>query len=118
MLREVENSGLLEALQLKMKTLNEVISRLTLKEAVVYYVGNIVVDSEFVLELSTRVKVNNGELVVLTSGKPWQDLDSLEQAYIMYLSHVKILNTLQQNGSTLIFYKEPSMKTRETTIPQ
>jgi hypothetical protein len=118
MLREVENSGLLEALQLKMKTLNEVISRLTLKEAVVYYVGNIVVDSEFVLELSTRVKVNNGELVVLTSGKPWKDLDSLEQAYIMYLSHVKILNILQQNGSTLIFYKEPLTKTRETTIPQ
>jgi hypothetical protein len=56
MIRELEASGLLETIQLKMNALNEIISKLTLQESIIYYVGNIVLDSEFILELSRRVK--------------------------------------------------------------
>jgi len=116
-IREVEASGLLEALQLKIGSVNEVISKLTIREAMVYYVGNVILDSEFVLELSRMVKMNNSELVVLTSGKPWADLDSLEEAYIMYLSHCKVLDALQKMGSKVIFYIEASRRIHEQTIP-
>jgi len=103
-IRELEASGLLEALNLKVNSINEVISRLALREGVVYYVGNIVLDSDFILELSRRVKADNGELIVLTPAKPWMDLDSLEKAYVMYLSYSKILDALQRAGSRVMFY--------------
>ena len=116
-IREVEASGLLEALQLKVESVDEVISKLTIREAMVYYVGNIILDSEFVLELSRMVKMNHGGLVVLTSGKPWADLDSLEEAYIMYLSHCKVLDVLQKTGSKVIFYREASSRIHEQAVP-
>lgn len=106
MIKELEASGLLEALNLKVNTINEVISRLTLRDGIIYYVGNIVLDSDFILELSRRVKADNGELVVLTPAKPWMDLDSLEKAYVMYLSYSKMLDALQRAGSRVMFYGE------------
>ena len=106
MIKELEASGLLEALNLKVNTINEVISRLTLRDGIIYYVGNIVLDSDFILELSRRVKADNGELVVLTPAKPWMDLDSLEKAYVMYLSYSKMLDALQRAGSRVMLYGE------------
>jgi len=117
MIRELEASGLLETIQLKMNTLNEIISKLTLQESIIYYVGNIVLDSEFILELSRRVKASNGELIVLTSEKPWADLDKLDEAYIMYLSYSKILDTLQKAGSSVMFYREVSRRISEISTP-
>jgi hypothetical protein len=117
MIRELEVSGLLETIQLKMNTLNEIISKLTLQESIIYYVGNIVLDSEFILELSRRVKAGNGELIVLTSEKPWADLDKLDEAYIMYLSYSKILDALQKAGSSVMFYREVSRRISEISTP-
>jgi hypothetical protein len=105
-IRELEALGLLETIQLKMDTLNEIILKLTLPETIIYYVGNIVLDSEFILELSRRVKIKNGEVVVLTPVKPWADLSNLEQAYIMYLSYNKILEALRKTSSKVMFYEE------------
>jgi hypothetical protein len=115
-IRELEGSGLLEALHLKMESLNEALSKLPLKEGLIYYVGNVILDSEFVLELSRRVRTNKGELVVLTSEKPWVDLGSLEQAYIMHLSYSKILDALRGIGSKVMFYREASKRMHEVTI--
>ena len=115
-IRELEASGLLETIQLKMDTLNEVILRLSLQEAIIYYVGNIVLDSEFILELSRRAKINNSEVVVLTSEKPWADLEKLDEAYVMYLSYSKILDALQKIGSNVMFYREASRKIYETAL--
>jgi hypothetical protein len=117
MIRELEASGLLETIQLKMNTLNEIISKLTLQESIIYYVGNIVLDSEFILELSRRVKASNGELIVLTSEKPWADLDKLDEAYIMYLSYNRILDALQKAGSSVMFYREASRGISEISTP-
>lgn len=114
-IRELEASGLLEAIQIKMNTLNEIISKLSLQEAIIYYIGNIVLDSEFILELSRRVKTSDGKLIVLTSEKPWVDLDKLDEAYIMYLSHSKILDALQKMGSRVMFYREASRRTYEVS---
>jgi hypothetical protein len=105
-IRELEALGLLETIQLKMDTLNEIILKLTLPETIIYYVGNIVLDSEFILELSRRVKIKNGEVIVLTPVKPWADLSNLEQAYIMYLSYNKILEALRKTSSKVMFYEE------------
>jgi hypothetical protein len=115
-IRELEGSGLLEALHLKMESLDEALSKLPLKEGLIYYVGNVILDSEFVLELSRRVRTNKGELVVLTSEKPWVDLGSLEQAYIMHLSYSKILDVLRGIGSKVMFYREASKRMHEVTI--
>jgi len=105
-IRELEALGLLETIQLKMDTLNEIILKLTLPETIIYYVGNIVLDSEFILELSRRVKIKNGEVIVLTPVKPWADSSNLEQAYIMYLSYNKILEALRKTSSKVMFYEE------------
>jgi hypothetical protein len=105
-IRELEALGLLETIQLKMDTLNEIILKLTLPETIIYYIGNIVLDSEFILELSRRVKIKNGEVIVLTPVKPWADLSNLEQAYIMYLSYNKILEALRKTSSKVMFYEE------------
>jgi hypothetical protein len=105
-IRELEASGLLEIMQPKMDTINEIILKLTLQEAIINYVGNIVLDSEFVLELSRRAKTNNSELIVLSPVKPWADLDDLEKAYAMYLSCSKIFEALRKAGSKVLFYEE------------
>jgi hypothetical protein len=105
-IRELEASGLLEIMQPKMDTINEIILKLTLQEAIINYVGNIVLDSEFVLELSRRAKTNNSELIVLSPVKPWADLDDLEKAYVMYLSCSKIFEALRKAGSKVLFYEE------------
>jgi len=115
-IREVEALGLLQTVQLKMEALNEIISKLPLQNSIIYYVGNIVVDSEFILELSSRVKMNNGELIILTSGKPWTDLDNLEQAYVMYVSHRRIVESLERAGSKIFFYKGVASKLRTPII--
>jgi len=104
--KELEALGLLETIQLKMNTLNEILLKLTLQESIIYYVGNIVLDSEFVLELSERVRINNGELIVLTPVKPWADLDDLEKAYVMYSSYVKVFEALRKAGSKVMLYEE------------
>jgi len=115
--KELEALDLLETIQLKVKTLNEIISKLALQDAMIYYVGNIVLDSEFILELSRSVKANNSELIVLTSEKPWADLDKLDEAYIMYLSYSKMLDALQKMGSTVMFYKESSRRIHKVSPP-
>ena len=115
--KELEALDLLETIQLKVKTLNEIISKLALQDAMIYYVGNIVLDSEFILELSRRVKANNSELIVLTSEKPWADLDKLDEAYIMYLSYSKMLDALQKMGSTVMFYKESLRRIHKVSPP-
>ena len=115
--KELEALDLLETIQLKVKTLNEIISKLALQDAMIYYVGNIVLDSEFILELSRSVKANNSELIVLTSEKPWADLDKLDEAYIMYLSYSKMLDALQKMGSTVMFYKESSRIIHKVSPP-
>ena len=105
-IRELEASGLLETIQLKMNTLNEILLKLALQESIIYYIGNIVLDSEFVLELSEKARINNSELIVLTPVKPWADLEDLEKAYVMYLSYIKIFEALRKTGSKVMLYEE------------
>ena len=105
-IRELEASGLLETIQLKMNTLNEILLKLALQESIIYYVGNIVLDSEFILELSERARINNSELIVLTPVKPWADLEDLEKAYVMYLSYIKMFEALRKTGSKVMLYEE------------
>jgi gentisate 1,2-dioxygenase len=54
---------------------------------------------------------------VLTSEKPWADLDKLDEAYIMYLSYSKILDALQKAGSSVMFYREASRRISEISTP-
>lgn len=105
-IRELEASGLLETIQLKMNTFNEIFLKLALQESIIYYIGNIVLDSEFVLELSEKARINNSELIVLTPVKPWADLEDLEKAYVMYLSYIKIFEALRKTGSKVMLYEE------------
>jgi hypothetical protein len=105
-IRELEASGLLETIQLKMNTLNEILLKLALQESIIYYIGNIVLDSEFVLELSEKARINNSELIVLTPVKPWADLEDLEKAYVMYLSYIKVFEALRKTGSKVMLYEE------------
>jgi len=68
---------------------------------VVVYVGCILVDSGFVIELADRARARGVYLVVLTPDKPWADAGGLEEAYLMHLSYVKVTGALERMGAVV-----------------
>ena len=62
------------------------------------YVGVILHDSRFLVELADEVRVKGHRLRVFTPSKPWLDAKDLEEAYMIYNSHSKVLSALKNLG--------------------
>ena len=61
------------------------------------------IDSTFVKELAAMIADSGGKLSILTPMKPWLDSKDLEEAYLAYHSHRKLLRGLEKMGAEIKF---------------
>ena len=92
--REIVKSSLESVL----KSLRRILKR---SKTYVIYVGCILIHSTFVKELGSEVAEAGGRLMVLTPRKPWIDAENLEEAYLMYQSHGRLLRALEKLGAKI-----------------
>ena len=103
-LREFEAPALERAIKLRLDDmLGRLRALLRKPKTHVIYVGCILVDSTFVKELASMVAEAGGRLSILTPMKPWLDLKDLEEAYLAYQSHRKLLRGLEKIGAEIGF---------------
>ncbi len=71
------------------------------------YVGNVIYDSGFLIELADEARRRRHRLRVLAPAKPWVDLRDLEEAYVMHQSHTRILSALARLGASVGLIEPP-----------
>lgn len=62
------------------------------------YVGLILYDSRFIVDLFDEVRVRGHRLRIFTPSKPWLDARDLEEAYMIYNSFNRIFSSLKRLG--------------------
>ena len=103
-LREIKSSALEEVVKLKLdEALRRLRSFLKKPKTHIIYVGCILIDSTFVKELAAMIADSGGKLSILTPMKPWLDSKDLEEAYLAYHSHRKLLRGLERMGAEIKF---------------
>ena len=71
------------------------------------YVGNVVYDASLLVEVADAARLRGHRLRIFTPAKPWVDLRDLEEAYVMYQSHKKILASLARLGAEINLRTNP-----------
>ena len=103
-LREIKSSALEEVVKLKLdEALRRLRSFLKKPKTHIIYVGCILIESTFVKELAAMIADSGGKLSILTPMKPWLDSKDLEEAYLAYHSHRKLLRGLERMGAEIKF---------------
>ena len=103
-LREIKSSALEEVVKLKLdEALRRLRAFLKKPKTHIIYVGCILIDSTFVKELAAMIADSGGKLSILTPMKPWLDSKDLEEAYLAYHSHRKLLRGLEKMGAEIKF---------------
>ena len=101
-LREFKLSTLEEVVKLRLdETLRRLRAVLKEPKTHVIYIGCILMDSAFVKELASMVIESGGKLSIMTPMKPWLDFKDLEEAYLAYHSHRKLLKGLEKIGAEI-----------------
>ena len=72
----------------------------------VIFVGSLVHNGEFLIDLAVRQEEVGGVLRVFTASRPWADVESLEERYVIYQSHNRILRALRERGAEVVEFEE------------
>ena len=75
------------------------------------YVGSILIDTEFVIELSEKARHKGLRMIVLTPERPWADAKGLDEAYMMYQSYHKVHKALERMGVEMLHRMQVAVKT-------
>jgi len=103
-LHRIKAQGLAEALRrTRIRQRAEILETLrkSSESVEITYVGNVIYDSGFLIELADEARRKRHRLRVLAPAKPWIDLEDLEEAYVMHESHARILSALARLGASV-----------------